>query len=434
MPSLSQRQRRRPARDEEDDETPRSRRRRQPEEEEEEEEDDEGGEVEMEDGEGGEEEEDEEEEDEEEDEERRRRQRARRRREEQRRRAANNEIDDEDDNDEGDNDNENENAASAQTHRQNLYYEMLAKKLTRYALASEPRRLPIRRQAVKEQVLDNEGKHFRKVFPIAQEQLRGIFGMSMVEWPAREKTTMTVRERRKALKSQKSSQAAAKSAAVDRYLLVSNLPPAYQECVFAPILSDPDNNDVLESAIPPAPDAAYMGFVTLVVALITLNGGEMSQEDLEKLLSIVHSGRSAQARADEDFLQPTSTAMGDFIDDEDGRTGGGQQEDGNVAAGGTLQHMIRHGYLLRVVEAPTTAEGRGPVGGRAAGGQSKVMWYVGPRGKLEIGPQQVASVVHHVYGEDAGPDLERRLKSSLQMADGPFTAGEREQAASGNED
>ena len=105
----------------------------------------------MEDGEGGEEEEDEEEEDEEEDEERRRRQRARRRREEQRRRAANNEIDDEDDNDEGDNDNENENAASAQTHRQNLYYEMLAKKLTRYALASEPRRLPIRRQAVKEQ-------------------------------------------------------------------------------------------------------------------------------------------------------------------------------------------------------------------------------------------------------------------------------------------
>ena len=311
-------------------------------------------------------------------------------------------------------------------------------------------------------VLENEGKHFRKVFPIAQEQLRGIFGMEMVEWPAREKTTMTVRERRKgelragcdcvmplllillgftslltmrcatALKSQKASQKAAKSAAVDRYLLVSTLPPKYQECVFAPILSDPNAPESLDPAIPPAPDAAYMGFVTLVVALITLNGGEMPQEDLEKLLSIVHSGRSAPARADEDFLQPISTTMGDFIDDEDGRTGGGPQEDGTIAAGGTLQHMVRQGYLLRVVEGPTTAEGRGPVGGRAAGGNAKVMWHVGPRGQVEIGPQQVADVVYHVYGADAGPDLERRLKSSLQMMDAPAAADEQEEDAPRN--
>ncbi|CAK7271862.1 hypothetical protein SEPCBS119000_004824 [Sporothrix epigloea] len=425
MPSLSQRQRRRPARDEEDDEAPRSRRRQQSEEEEEEE--DEGGEVEMEEEEGEEEEEEEaEEEEDEEDEERQRerrqKQRARRRREEQQRRAANNEMDDDDDNQDGRT--EVEDAVTAQNQRQILYYEMLAKRLTRYALASEPRRLPIRRLAVKEQVLDNDGKNFRRVFPIAQEQLQGIFGMTMADWPAREKTTMTMRERRKALKSQKASQPAAKSAAVDRYLLVSTLPAAYQECVFAPVLSDPDTSDNLESAIPPAPDAAYMGFVTLVVALITLNGGEMAQEDLEKLLGIVHGGRPGQARADEEFLQPISAAMGDFIDDEDARAGGGQQEDGSVAAGGTLQHMVRHGYLLRVVEAPTTAEGRGPVGGRAAGGRSKVMWYVGPRGKLEIGPEQVASVVHHVYGENAGPDLERRLRSSLQMANEPSAVGE----------
>lgn len=179
-----------------------------------------------------------------------------------------------------------------------------------------------------------------------------------------------------------------------------------------------------------------MGFCTLVVALITLNGGEMSNEDLEKLLSLVHGGRNAPARADEDFLQPISAAMGDHIDDEDGRGTGGQQEDGTPAAGGTLQHMVRQGYLLRVVEVPTTAEGRGSVGGRGAGATgggipagAKVSWHVGPRGQLEIGPSQVADVVYHIYGEDASKDLERRLVSSLHMMNNGATAGQQPEAA-----
>ncbi|KAL1912503.1 hypothetical protein Sste5344_001519 [Sporothrix stenoceras] len=458
MPTLSQRPRRRPAyEEEEEEERPRHRRRQQQveEEEEEEEEDGEGDddEIMVEEGEEGEEEEeedDDEEEEEEEDEharqrEQRQREKQRRRREAERRqqqqRATQQTQNGDDHGDDDDDDEEDEEevangAAAQQMDRQRLHYELLAKKLTRYALASEPRRLPIRRQAVKEQVLLNEGKHFRKVFPIAQDQLRGVFGMNMVDWPAREKTTMTMRERRKALKSQsnvksgKSTRADAagnstKEAAVDRYLLVSTLPSEYQECVFTPIVSDPDAAEGLglESAIPPAPDAAYMGFVTLVVAFITLSGGEMANEDLEKLLSIVHNGRSAPARADEDFLQPVAAAMGDHIDDEDGRGagaggGGGPSDDGTPTAGGTLQHMVRQGYLVRVVEVTTTGEGRGNVGGRGVPAGAKVTWHVGPRGQVEIGPAQVADIVYHIYGDDANADLERRLRSSLRMAGG----------------
>lgn len=334
-------------------------------------------------------------------------------------------MDEENDGDEAD---EADEAPQPQANRQQLYTDMLAKRFIRYALSCEPRRIPIRRLAVKDQVLEGQGRYFRSVFPIAQQQLQAIFGMEMVEWPSRDETTMSVRERRKALKTQKATVSTAAAARADRFVLVSTLPDDYRASVFASIPTDPAV--AAGKAIPPvpaAPDAAYMGLVTMIIALITLSGGALAHADLEKYLAMLYGAHNGPVRADAELL-PVATALGDYVDDDDGGSGGGSgggaeastqhhdANDGTSTQGGTLQYLVRHGYLVRVVEAPTAAEARAGGGPSNLDG-SQVTWHVGPRGRLEVGPAEVAAVVRHIYGPSAGADLERRLQSSLRVGD-----------------
>lgn len=58
----------------------------------------------------------------------------------------------------------------------------------RYALACEYSRTPLRRTDIGAKVLpSNASRSFKPVFEEAQNQLRDVFGMEMVELPAREK-------------------------------------------------------------------------------------------------------------------------------------------------------------------------------------------------------------------------------------------------------
>lgn len=66
----------------------------------------------------------------------------------QRRQAEEEDMDEENDGDEAD---EADEAPQPQANRQQLYTDMLAKRFIRYALSCEPRRIPIRRLAVKDQ-------------------------------------------------------------------------------------------------------------------------------------------------------------------------------------------------------------------------------------------------------------------------------------------
>jgi hypothetical protein len=70
----------------------------------------------------------------------------------------------------------------------------MVKKLVRLAFASEYQRRPIRRGDITEKVLGSQGRQFKKVFDQAQSDLRSVFGMEMVELPAKEK--VTIRQRR----------------------------------------------------------------------------------------------------------------------------------------------------------------------------------------------------------------------------------------------
>ena len=88
-----------------------------------------------------------------------------------------------------------------------------------------------------------------------------------------------------------------------------------------------------------------------------------------------------------------------------------------------VKRMEREGYVVKVRER------------EGAGGEERVDWVVGPRGKVEVGEKGVAGLVRAVYGSGrAGRDqLEERLVRSL--GEGVASGGRRreEEGSSGGE-
>ncbi|KAG6062841.1 hypothetical protein E4U32_001912 [Claviceps aff. humidiphila group G2b] len=240
--------------------------------------------------------------------------------------------------------------------------EQLAKKLVRYALSCEFSRRPIRRDGrdgIKERVLQNRGRSFKKIFTLAQKQLRQVWGMELRELPVREKVSL--QEKRQAMKT--NSQPKIGSGA---YILTSTLPSVYRSAEI-----------IKPSKIPSAEDeATYVAFYTLVVSLIWLNGGELTEQKLKRYLLRLNADRNVSSETTE----------------------------------ATLKKMEKHGYVVKSIERP-------PVG---QDGEQILTWHVGPRAKEEIGIDGVMGVVREVYaGSDN--DLEKKLRSSLGLKEKPKT-------------
>ncbi|KAI0431773.1 MAGE protein [Xylaria sp. FL1042] len=227
--------------------------------------------------------------------------------------------------------------------------DQLVKKLVRYALACEYARIPIRRDGIRDKVLGTQARSFRRVFDAAQEQLQMVFGMEMVELPVREKRTL--KDKQKAVK-RGTSQASASSR---QYILISCLPKEYRT---HPIIGP--------SRMPSAAEeAAYVAFYTIVISLITLSSGELSDMKLRRYLTRLNASQNLT------------------MDKTD-----------NV-----LQKLIRQGYLDKIVE-------------RVEGDEDAVTWCVGPRGKVEVSPHSIAQVVSEVWG-DPPDDFDKKLEKSL---------------------
>ncbi|KAL2109512.1 hypothetical protein VUR80DRAFT_2354 [Thermomyces stellatus] len=224
----------------------------------------------------------------------------------------------------------------------------LAKKLVRYALSCEFSRTPIRRQAIREKVLGEHPRAFRKVFALAQEQLRRTFGMEMRQLPVREK--LTLEEKRKVLNSNTQTKAA------ETWILVSTLPKRYQN----PAILAPSSAPTAEY------EATYVGFYTMVIALIALSGGEITEPKLKRHFQRLNVDNKLGVERTDDVLLK----------------------------------MEKSGYVVRKVE------------NISADHDKNVSWLVGPRGKEEIGPEGVAGVVREVFGGTT-PELERKLAASL---------------------
>ncbi|KAJ2970939.1 hypothetical protein NUW58_g9550 [Xylaria curta] len=237
--------------------------------------------------------------------------------------------------------------------------DQLVKKLVRYALACEYARITIKRD-----VLGSQARSFRRVFDAAQEQLQKVFGMEMAELPAAmisppsncklslsELTDHGTPRNLEAVK-RGASQASATSR---QYILISSLPKEYRT---QPVIGP--------SRVPStAEEAAYIAFYTMVISIITLSSGELSDMKLRRYLTRLNASQN---------LPMDKT---DHV----------------------LQKLIRQGYLDKVVE-------------RVEGDEDAVTWCVGPRGKVEVSPQSIAQVVTEVWG-DLPDDFDTKLEKSL---------------------
>ncbi|KAJ6444073.1 MAGE protein [Purpureocillium lavendulum] len=268
----------------------------------------------------------------------------------------------------------------------------LAKKLVRYALSCEYSRTVIRRDGIKERVLGNQGRAFKRIFALAQKQLRSIWGMELRELPVREKMSLQekrqgviylpelVQVRSNTLPAMKSnSQLKTGSGA---YILCSTLPDAYRSAAILKPSKTPSADD----------EATYAAFYTVVVSLIWLNAGELSEQKLKRYLLRLNADQNVSNEKTED----------------------------------TLKKLERQGYLVKKVERP-------PVG---QDGDHTITWHVGPRGKEEVALDGVMGTVREVYA-DWDPDMEKKLRASLGLKAKTTTsreAGDEAAAESGGND
>ncbi|KAJ5760181.1 hypothetical protein N7520_007337 [Penicillium odoratum] len=223
--------------------------------------------------------------------------------------------------------------ASAHGARAPTSLDALVKKMVRFALASEYGRLPIRRTDISTKVLGDLGTGmFKIVFENAQKQLREKFGMEMVELPAREKVTIS--QRRAAQKTEKQSNSN------KSWMLSTTLPLPYR------------NPSILTPTKAPSTstESTYTALYSFIIAVISLNGGAVSDQKLERYLARTNSDQYTPIEKTEKLLQ----------------------------------RLCKEGYLVRTREM--------------TGGEEVIEYMVGQRGKVEVGSGGVAGLVREVYG------------------------------------
>lgn len=142
------------------------------------------------------------------------------------------------------------------------------------------------------------------------------------------------------------------------YILSSTLPEAYRSATIIRPSKAPTK----------AREASYIAFYTLVVSLIWLNSGELSDQKLQRYLTRLNADRNV----------------------------------GSEKTEAILKKMEKQGYVVRKVDRP-------PIG---QDGENQISWHVGPRSKEEIGLDGVMGLTREVYG-GSNEDLEKKLHASL---------------------
>ena len=127
-------------------------------------------------------------------------------------------------------------------------------------------------------------------------------------------------------------------------------------------------------------EAAYIGLYTMLIAIITLSGGELSDPRLRRYLTRLNAAENMPSFNPNNENSPSEKT--ELV----------------------LQRMIKQGYLVRV------ADNKNP------GDDDAITWHVGPRGKVEVDNEAIAAVVREIYaGGQHNEDLERKLQASLKV-------------------
>lgn len=177
------------------------------------------------------------------------------------------------------------------------------------------------------------------------------------------------------MKSQSAGQGGGHSANSNAYMLVSTLPEQYR----AAKIIGPSKVQSAED------EAAYTGFYTLIVSIITLNGGELSHPKLKQYLRMLNAETNVHNSNKTDEV---------------------------------LAKLQRQGYIVKMSDKDA----------RQNGEEDSSTWYVGPRGKKEVPPEAIAGVVRAVYGEDSD-ELEAKLRASLRIRERVVPADDEDEAA-----
>lgn len=145
-------------------------------------------------------------------------------------------------------------------------------------------------------------------------------------------------------------------------MLQTILPEPYRQLEILGPGREPDENI-------PDLDGSYIGLYSMVIALILLSGGTLSENKLDRFLKRMNAGETT----------PLDTT--DKV----------------------LARMAKDGYIVKIKDSSS--------------GDEIVDYMVGPRGKVEVGKEGAANLVRRVYGNDVG-DLEQRLTRSLGLGEG----------------
>lgn len=152
--------------------------------------------------------------------------------------------------------------------------------------------------------------------------------------------------------------AAQGTASSKTYILVSTLSRAYKS-----------HSIIAPSRLPSSSEEAeYVGFYTFVIAVICLNGGELSNVKFNDYLKRMNADTNLPFDKTENVLNK----------------------------------LVKQGYLDKVVE-------------RSDGDEDTVIWHVGTRAKVEVPPESVAAFVKQVWQRDIPEDLNKRINRSLNL-------------------
>jgi len=105
---------------------------------------------------------------------------------------------------------------------------------------------------------------------------------------------------------------------------------------------------------------------TLIISVIVLNGGSLSDNKLRRYLGRLNASVNMH----------------------------------NDKTENVLVKLMRQGYIVKTVEKRQDRD------------EDTVIWSVGPRGRIEVDANSIANVVREVYGEST-PELESKINNSL---------------------
>ena len=172
---------------------------------------------------------------------------------------------------------------------------------------------------------------------------------------------MTTEQKRKAAKSQSQ-----KEATSNAYILVSTIPEELRKVLTPSKVQSEDG------------EAAYTALYTLLISIITLSGGELSDPRLRRHLTRLNIDNNMPSMNPNDPTHPSEKT--ELV----------------------LQRMVKQGYLVKVAE------------GNSYGDEDSTTWHVGPRGKVEVDHESIARFVRTVYGRST-EEMEKKLQISLKV-------------------